>query len=100
MDPNRPVRFQSIPIFFSMSKVWLLAESVLNDPPPQESDLLPDPELDSRLPQHEFDSEFCSTKKYQKLSCVHGHTPAGRVCMEGFNIGRRFLSCPLEVSAN
>ena len=34
-DPNRPVRFQSIPIFFTMSKVWLLAESVLNDPPPR-----------------------------------------------------------------
>ncbi|XBH64370.1 hypothetical protein VPH35_118147 [Triticum aestivum] len=63
----------------------------------QESNLPPDPELDSRLPQHEFDSEFCATKKYQKLSCVHGHTPARRVCTEGFNIGRRFLSCPLEV---
>ena len=67
--------------------------------PPQESDLPPDPELDSRLPQHEFDSEFCATEKYQKLSCVHGHTPARRVCTEGFDIGRRFLSCPLEVSA-
>ena len=98
-DPNRPVRFQSIPIFFTMSKVWLLADSVLNDPPPQESDLPPDPELDSRLPQHEFNSEFCATKNYRKLSCVHGHTPARRVCTEGFDIGRRFLSCPLEVSA-
>ncbi|KAF7084585.1 hypothetical protein CFC21_092847 [Triticum aestivum] len=62
----------------------------------QESNLSPDLEHDSRLPQHEFDSEFCSTEKYQKLSCVHGHTPARRVCMEGFYIGRRFLSCPLE----
>ncbi|XBH68002.1 hypothetical protein VPH35_096270 [Triticum aestivum] len=62
----------------------------------QESDMSPDPELDSRLPQHEFDSEFCATEKYQKLSCVHGHTPARRVCTEGFDIGRRFLSCPLE----
>ncbi|XBH67808.1 hypothetical protein VPH35_096120 [Triticum aestivum] len=62
----------------------------------QESDLPPDLELDSRLPQHEFDSEFCATEKYQKLSCVHGHTPARRVCTEGFDIGRRFLSCPLE----
>ncbi|XBI79695.1 hypothetical protein VPH35_089078 [Triticum aestivum] len=62
----------------------------------QEIDLPPDPELDSRLPQHEFDSEFCATEKYQKLSSVHGHTPARRVCMEGFDIGRRFLSCPLE----
>ncbi|XBI09870.1 hypothetical protein VPH35_137326 [Triticum aestivum] len=62
----------------------------------QESDLPPDPEHDSRLPQHEFDSEFCATEKYQKLSCVHGHTPTRRVCTEGFNIGRRFLSCPLE----
>ncbi|XBJ09373.1 hypothetical protein VPH35_014457 [Triticum aestivum] len=62
----------------------------------QESDLPPDPELDSRLPQHEFDSEFCATEKYQKLSCVHGHTPARCVCTEGFDIGRRFLSCPLE----
>ncbi|KAM3191845.1 hypothetical protein ACQJBY_069214 [Aegilops geniculata] len=62
----------------------------------QESDLPPDPELDSRLPQHEFDTEFCATEKYQKLSCVHGHTPARRVCTEGFDIGRRFLSCPLE----
>ncbi|XBI71159.1 hypothetical protein VPH35_065447 [Triticum aestivum] len=62
----------------------------------QESDLLPDPELDSRLPQHEFDSEFCATEKYQKLSCVHGHTPAQRVCTEGFDIGRWFLSFPLE----
>ena len=67
--------------------------------PPKESDLPPDPELDSRLPQHEFDSEFCATEKYQKLSCVHGYTPARRVRTEGFNIGRRFLSCPLEVSA-
>jgi hypothetical protein len=31
---------------------------------------------------------------------VHGHTPAQRVCTEGFDIGRRFLSYPLEVSAN
>ncbi|XBI10344.1 hypothetical protein VPH35_137639 [Triticum aestivum] len=62
----------------------------------QESDLLSDPELDSILSQHEFDSEFCATEKYQKLSCVHGHTPARRVCTEGFDIGRRFLSCPLE----
>ncbi|XBJ26525.1 hypothetical protein VPH35_003925 [Triticum aestivum] len=62
----------------------------------QESDLPPDPELDSIIPQHEFDSEFCATEKYQKLSCVHGHTPARRVCTEGFDIGRRFLSCPLE----
>ncbi|XBH68427.1 hypothetical protein VPH35_096586 [Triticum aestivum] len=62
----------------------------------QESNLPPDPEHDSRLPQHEFDSKFCATEKYQKLSCVHGHTPARRVCMEGFDIGRRFLSCPLE----
>ncbi|XBI11495.1 hypothetical protein VPH35_138548 [Triticum aestivum] len=62
----------------------------------QESDLPPDPKLDSRLPQHEFNSEFCATKKYQKLSCVHGHTLARRVCTEGFDIGRRFLSCPLE----
>ena len=67
--------------------------------PPQESDLPPDPELDSKLLQHEFDSEFCATEKYQKLSCVHGHTPARRVCTEGFDIGRRFLSCPLEVIA-
>ncbi|XBH67760.1 hypothetical protein VPH35_096086 [Triticum aestivum] len=62
----------------------------------QESDLPPDPELDSRLPQHEFNSEFWTTEKYQKLSCVHGHTPARHVCTEGFDIGRRFLSCPLE----
>ncbi|XBI18802.1 hypothetical protein VPH35_060483 [Triticum aestivum] len=62
----------------------------------QESDLPPDSEHDSRFPQHEFDSEFCATEKYQKLSCVHGHTPTRRVCMEGFDIGRRFLSCPLE----
>ncbi|XBJ23815.1 hypothetical protein VPH35_001841 [Triticum aestivum] len=62
----------------------------------QESDLPPDQEHDSRLPQHEFDSEFCTTKMYQELSCVHEHTPARRVCMEGFDIGRRFLSCPLE----
>ncbi|XBI45402.1 hypothetical protein VPH35_109877 [Triticum aestivum] len=62
----------------------------------QESGLPPDTEPDSRLPQHEFDSEFCATKKYQKLSCVHGHTPAQRVCTEEFNIGRQFLSCPLE----
>ena len=67
--------------------------------PPQESDLPPDLELDSRLPQHEFDSEFCATEKYQKLSCVHGHTPARRVCTEGFEIGRRFLRIPLEISA-
>ncbi|XBJ15982.1 hypothetical protein VPH35_007725 [Triticum aestivum] len=65
----------------------------------QESNLPPDPKHDSRLPQHEFDSEFCATKKYQKLSCVHGHTPARRVCTEGFDIGRRFLSCPLEACA-
>ncbi|XBH56185.1 hypothetical protein VPH35_078088 [Triticum aestivum] len=62
----------------------------------QESDLPPDPELDSRLPQHEFDSEFCAIDKYQKLSCVHGHTPTRCVCTEGFDIGRRFLRCPLE----
>ncbi|XBH63125.1 hypothetical protein VPH35_117170 [Triticum aestivum] len=62
----------------------------------QESNLPPDPEHDSRLPQHEFDSEFCATEKYQKLSCVHKHTPAQRVCTEGFDIGRPFLSCPLE----
>ncbi|XBH91645.1 hypothetical protein VPH35_082975 [Triticum aestivum] len=62
----------------------------------QESDLPPDLELDSRLPQHEFDSEFCATEKYQKMSCVHGHTPARRVCTKGFDIGRRFLSCSLE----
>ncbi|XBI17117.1 hypothetical protein VPH35_059233 [Triticum aestivum] len=62
----------------------------------QESDLPLDSEHDSRLPQHEFDSEFCATEKYQKLCCVHGHTPARRVCMEGFDIGRRFLSCPLQ----
>ncbi|XBI25759.1 hypothetical protein VPH35_050624 [Triticum aestivum] len=62
----------------------------------QESDLSPDPELDSRIPQHEFDSEFCATEKYQKLSCVHGHTPTRRVCIERFDIGRRFLSYPLE----
>ncbi|XBH55349.1 hypothetical protein VPH35_077453 [Triticum aestivum] len=62
----------------------------------QESDLPPDPEHDSKLPQHEFDSEFCATEKYQKLSCVHGHTPARCVCTEGFDIGRQFLSCPLE----
>ena len=55
--------------------------------PPPESDLPPDPELDSRLPQHEFDSQFCATEKYQKLSCVHGHTLARRVCTEGFDIG-------------
>ena len=67
---------------------------------PHQGKRLPsDPEHDSRLPQHEFDFEFCATKKYQKLSCVHGHTPARRVCTEGFDIGRRFLSCPLEVSA-
>ena len=35
--------------------------------PPKESDMPPDPEHDSRLPQHEFDSEFCATEKYQKL---------------------------------
>ncbi|XBH64014.1 hypothetical protein VPH35_117871 [Triticum aestivum] len=62
----------------------------------QESDLPPDLEHDSRLPQHEFDSEFCTTEKYQNLSCVHGHTPAQRVCTEGFDIGKQFLSCPLE----
>ncbi|XBI27032.1 hypothetical protein VPH35_051593 [Triticum aestivum] len=62
----------------------------------QESDLPPDPNHDSKLPQHEFDCEFCATEKYQKLSCVHGHTPARRVCMEVFDIGRRFLSFPLE----
>ncbi|XBH68891.1 hypothetical protein VPH35_096931 [Triticum aestivum] len=62
----------------------------------QESNLSPDPELDSRLPQHEFDSEFCAIEKYQKLSCVHRHTPARRVCTEGSDIGRRFLGCPLE----
>ncbi|XBJ08082.1 hypothetical protein VPH35_013473 [Triticum aestivum] len=61
-----------------------------------ESDLPPDPEHDSKLPQHEFESEFCATQKYQKLSCVHRHTLARRVCMEGFDIGTRFLSCPLE----
>ncbi|KAI5021555.1 hypothetical protein ZWY2020_058285, partial [Hordeum vulgare] len=59
----------------------------------------PDPEYDSKLPQHEFDSEFCATKKYQKLSCVHGHTPARRVCMEGFDIGKWFPSCSLEACA-
>ncbi|KAI4993852.1 hypothetical protein ZWY2020_008165 [Hordeum vulgare] len=48
------------------------------------------------LPQHEFDSEFCATEKYQKLSCVHGHTPTQCVCTEGFDIGAWFLSCPLE----
>ena len=58
-----------------------------------------DPEHDSRLPQHEFDSEFCAIEKYQKLSYVHGHTPARGVCTEGFDIGRQFLSYPLEVSA-
>ncbi|VAH77307.1 unnamed protein product [Triticum turgidum subsp. durum] len=62
----------------------------------QESGLSSDPKLDSRLPQHEFDSEFCATEKYQKLSCVHGYTPAQCVCTEGFDIGRWFLSCPLE----
>ncbi|XBJ18084.1 hypothetical protein VPH35_009339 [Triticum aestivum] len=62
----------------------------------QESDLPPYPELDSRLPQHEFYIEFCATEKYQKLSCVHTGNPARRVCMEGFDIGRWFLSCPLE----
>ncbi|XBH55798.1 hypothetical protein VPH35_077798 [Triticum aestivum] len=62
----------------------------------QESDLPPDPEHDSRLLQHEFDSEFCATEKYQKLSCVHGHIPARRVCTEVFDIGKRFLSCSLE----
>ncbi|KAI4994283.1 hypothetical protein ZWY2020_029331 [Hordeum vulgare] len=46
-----------------------------------------------------FDSVFCATKTYQKLSCMHGYTPAQRVCMEGFDIGRRFLSCPLEACA-
>ena len=30
---------------------------------------------------------------------MHGHTPAQRVCTEGFDIGRRFLSCLIEVSA-
>jgi hypothetical protein len=63
----------------------------------QESNQLPDPEYDSRLPQHELDFEFYAIEKYQKLTCVHGHTPARRICTEGFNIGRRFLSCPLEV---
>ncbi|XBH84170.1 hypothetical protein VPH35_072422 [Triticum aestivum] len=63
----------------------------------QESDLPPNPEHYSRLPQHEFDSEFCATEKYQKQSCVHGHTPTRGVCTGGFDIGRRFLSCPLEV---
>ncbi|XBH68429.1 hypothetical protein VPH35_096588 [Triticum aestivum] len=62
----------------------------------QESDLLLDPEHESRLPQHEFDSAFWATEKYQNLSCVHEHTPTRRVCTEGFDIGRRFLSCPLE----
>ncbi|XBH67759.1 hypothetical protein VPH35_096085 [Triticum aestivum] len=62
----------------------------------QERDLPPDLDLDSRFPKHEFDSEFCATEKYQKLSCMHGHTPARHVCTEEFNIGRRFLSCPLE----
>ncbi|XBH60907.1 hypothetical protein VPH35_115428 [Triticum aestivum] len=62
----------------------------------QQSNLPPDPEHDSRLPQHEFDYEFCATEKYQKLSCVHGHTLARCVCTEGFDIGRQFLSCPLE----
>ncbi|XBH87145.1 hypothetical protein VPH35_074667 [Triticum aestivum] len=62
----------------------------------KESDLPPDPEHDSSLPQHEFDSESCATEKYQKPSCVHGHTPAQCVCTKGFDIGRRFLSCPLE----
>ncbi|KAI4997685.1 hypothetical protein ZWY2020_053027 [Hordeum vulgare] len=58
------------------------------------------PEYDSsRLPQHEFDSEFCATEKYQKLSCVHRHTPARCVCTQGFDIGRRFLGCPLEACA-
>ncbi|XBH68469.1 hypothetical protein VPH35_096617 [Triticum aestivum] len=65
----------------------------------QESDLSPDPEHDSRLPQHVFDSDFCATEKYQKLSCVHMHTPARRVCTERFDIGKRFLSCPLEACA-
>ncbi|XBI79883.1 hypothetical protein VPH35_089203 [Triticum aestivum] len=64
----------------------------------QESDLPPDPEHYSRLPQHEFDSKFCATEKYQKLSCVYGHIPARHVCTEGFDIGRWFLSCPLEGS--
>ncbi|KAI4999634.1 hypothetical protein ZWY2020_004223 [Hordeum vulgare] len=48
------------------------------------------------FPQHDFDSEFCATEKCQKLSCVHKHTSAQRVCTEGFDIGRRFLGCPLE----
>ncbi|XBH84633.1 hypothetical protein VPH35_072757 [Triticum aestivum] len=62
----------------------------------QESGLPPDPAHDSRLPQHEFNYEFCATEKYQKLSCVHGHTPARHVCTEGFDICRWFLSYPLE----
>ncbi|XBI17805.1 hypothetical protein VPH35_059762 [Triticum aestivum] len=62
----------------------------------QQRDLPPDPEHDSRLPQHEFDSKFCTIENYQKLSCVHGHAPARRLCTEGFDIGRRFVSCPLE----
>ncbi|KAI5006215.1 hypothetical protein ZWY2020_033458 [Hordeum vulgare] len=45
------------------------------------------------------DSIFCDTEKYQKLSCVHGHTPARHVCTEGFDIGWQFLSCPLEACA-
>ena len=58
-------------------------------PTPQESDLLLDLEHDSRLPQHEFDSEFGATDKYQKMSRVHRHTPDLRVCTEGFDFGRR-----------
>ena len=69
------------------------------NPPPQESDLPLDPEHDSRLLQHEFDSEFCAAEKYQKLSCVHGHTLSRHFCTEGFDIGRQFLSWPFEVSA-
>ncbi|KAI5005831.1 hypothetical protein ZWY2020_033074 [Hordeum vulgare] len=33
---------------------------------------------------------------YQNMSCVHGHTRARRVCMEGFDIYRLFLGWPLE----
>ncbi|KAE8805917.1 hypothetical protein D1007_17916 [Hordeum vulgare] len=56
-----------------------------------------DPEYDSsRVPQHEFDSEFCATEKYQKMKCVHGHTPTLCVYIEGFNNGTQFLGCPLE----
>src|SRR4051812_41224811 len=56
--------------------------------------------LDLRFTPQDFNPEFGGTEKYQNVSCVHGHTPARRICREGFEIGRRFLNFPLEVSAH